>query len=278
MLMHNGTRRIGGSLAFLSALALGGTACSGSSGGSANSSGSDGDAGNPPSDASGPTVETGPPSTGGVVLSVDSAAAPYVIDNLSPPTGTSYLVLTVTLKNTGAPRALSTDPLLFSLETSGDLIIQMAGLVDGTGCSATVSVASGGQTQCEVGFEIPTGQTASSLLYDDHRGDKASAAIPVIEAPPACETVFGWFSSPEGDGSCLSCVESQLLGGEGGCASAAAAYRSMCTSCANCEQEQGDASSVCSCEASCDTAQCQTLFSTYMACIESACASDCATP
>jgi hypothetical protein len=256
-------------------LALGALGCSGSSGGSDGSSDPGSDAAAPQPDGAAPSIDGGTPPSGGVALSVDTAAAPAVIDDEPPPAGTTYLVLTITLKNAGAPRPLSTNPVLFSLETSGKLILQMTGLVDGNVCSGTVSVANGGQTQCEVGFEVPTGQAASTLVYDDRRGDEATAAIPAIVAPPACETVNGWLTEPSE--TCLGCFESSL-GGSGACASPASAYRTMCTSCSSCNEEPGDASGFCSCEASCDTTACKALFATYMSCVESACATACTSP
>jgi len=201
------------------------------------------------------------------------------VDNLTPGSGNYFAVLDLTLKNTGAPNALSTNFVLFSLATSQSLVISPGAEQPTTGaCSATVSVASGGQVQCQIAFAVPNGQTPTTLDYNDARGDTASAPVPSFPvASGACNTVVGWLGSGLSNQPCFNCLESALLGGDGGpsaaCAGAASSYSSACMTCGSmCSQTSSE---LCSCEVGCDSASCQALFNTEMSCIQSACSSSC---
>jgi hypothetical protein len=248
------------------ALALSVAAC-GNAGGSSGGSGS--------SSSSGSGSSSGE-STAGVSLTVGSASSPATVGGLSPTTGGFFVVVDLTLKNTGATTPLSTNPVLFSLLTSQALVVS-ASPAQATGeCSASVSVANGGQDACSVAFQVPSGQTATTLVYDDQRGDKATAPVPMIAMPSAaCETYVGWLAHGASD-ACLACVGDNGGVPDGGtppCASAVEVYEATCKSCGTtCTSSGVDP---CTCELGCDSASCQALFDTYVSCVTSACAAMC---
>jgi hypothetical protein len=190
----------------------------------------------------------------------------------APPTGNAlFVVVDLTLKNTGASVPLSTNFVLFSLQTRQALVITASPQQPPAQCSPTVSVAVGGQIECQVAFQVPAGQTPATLLYDDQRGDKASASVPAIPMSSACETVQGWLN--QATQACVVCFSNA----EGStCASAADAYRNTCSTdssaCAACASNPAN---LCSCESSCDNSACQALFGAEMSCIASACSGSC---
>jgi hypothetical protein len=178
-------------LALLSVVLL---ACSGAGSGGLGSGGTHftfGDGGACPeggacSDfASEPDAGNGSPTTGGnfgfgdgdgggISLTVDSTASPASVNGFDPSPGDTFLVVTLTLKNTGTSEPLSMAPSLFSLKTSQGVVIQASLDSPDSACDGSLSVTPGGEDQCAVAFQVPSGQTPALLLY--YYG--ASAPIP----------------------------------------------------------------------------------------------------
>jgi hypothetical protein len=193
-----------------------------------------------------------------------------------PSSGNAFLVLGLTLQNTGAKVPLSANPVLFSVTTSGSLVVSASVAQPPGECSPTVSVATGGQVQCQIAFEIPMAQMPTTLAYDDQRGDTASAPIPaIVMLSGSCQKVYGWVSSSSST-ACLTCLAqaapSPDAGAPGPCTPAGTSYDS---SCASCSGQCFKASDVCTCETGCDSNSCQTLFDSLMSCVYSACSSSC---
>jgi hypothetical protein len=233
-----------------------------------------------PGSSSGGTIDfadASSTSTGGVSLTVTSVTSAATVDSFPPAAGTAFVVVDLTLANTGARMPLPTDPLFFSLQTA-DAIVVSASLEQPPGaCSSADSVAGGGHIACEMAFEVPLGQTPATLVYDDHAGDRASASLTGTLSPSAaCERYAGWLqTSPTGAcAGCLSSTEGTLNGGSaGGCMSAAHAYGSACGVDAGAQCLTSN--DVCSCEIAADSASCHALFDAFVGCIVSACASSC---
>jgi hypothetical protein len=211
--------------------------------------------------------------TGGVSLTVNSGASPAMVGGVAPSAGDFFVLVAVTLKNTGAGIPLSTAAAVFSLETAQALVVTAAPEQPSSACNGMVSVASGGQIDCQIAFQVPSGQTAATLLYDDMRGDKASAPVPMIAIPsPDCTKYERWASSALSGPNCLGCITIALQSG-GACASAIGAYSSACPNdggpwiCAS-----GD---LCTCEIAMESASCHMLFDSYVTCIVANCSSSC---
>ncbi len=199
---------------------------------------------------------------------------------LTPSSGTFYLVVDMTLKNTGATMALPVSSIFFSLQTTQNLVITSSAGLASNACSSSVSVASGGQNECQIAFEVPLGQTAATLKYDDMRGDTASASVPAIPTPSAaCETWIGWILNSSSNSACRSCLLSNESADAGACASASEAYGASCTAdgggVSQCTSNLNQVDQVCTCELTADSASCHDLFDTLMACIVSSCMSSC---
>jgi hypothetical protein len=227
-------------------------------------------------DMGGTTSSSGGQGSAGVSLVVDSVSAPASIDGIGPSSGSFFVVVDMTLKNTGASMALPVSGVFFSLETTQNLIISSSPDQASNACSASVSVASGGQNECQIVFEVPTGQTPATLKYDDLRGDTASASIPAVPVPSAaCETWIGWITSTSASSACDSCIRANE-GSTGPCAAAGQAYHDGCTAdgggAAQCASTLDQ---VCSCELTADDATCRSLFDAEMRCIVSSCTSTC---
>jgi hypothetical protein len=246
-----------------------GGASSGSSSGAQNFAGDDGGSG----------FSFSGTSSDGVSLMVDSAASPGTIGGFGPQSGSFYVVVDLTLKNTGASMPVPADGVFFSLQTAQNLVVTSSAAQPSMACSASVSVASGGQIECQVAFEVPSGQTASTLKYDDLHGDTTSAAMPMIAVPSAaCMTYIGWEAGSHSS-ACLQCLlnasDAPDSGMTGPCYAASRAYGTSCggadagvTTCTN-------FADVCSCEVAVDSASCHTLFDTAIACVVSSCGSSC---
>jgi len=206
----------------------------------------------------------------GFSLHVDTASFATSISGVTASTGKRFVIVNLTLQNSGAKTPLSTNPVLFSLQTAQSLVISVAAAEPAKFCDPAISVAAGGSVSCSVAFEMPSDQTAAKLLYDDLHGDVASAGIPTIDTPPAtdaCQQAAAWLDSTSS--TCSACVDAAA---SGACAGAEDKYANACTTCGNsCDQ----AADYCGCEKSCDSAQCQTLFQESMACYVTACASKC---
>jgi len=263
-------------------------ACSGSGGGLGNGrdggsagaifgSGSGSGSGGNSTNTGGSQTSNGGQGSAGVSLQVDSVSSPADIGGLGPSSGTFYLVVDMTLKNTGAAMALPVSSVYFSLQTTQNLVITSSAAQVSNACSSSVSVASGGQNECQIAFEVPAGQTAATLKYDDLRGDTASASVPVIPTPSAaCQTWIGWVLNSSSNSACQSCLLSSESGDAGPCASAVEAYGASCTADGGgVSQCTSTPDQVCSCELTADSASCHGLFDTLMGCIVSSCMSSC---
>jgi hypothetical protein len=121
-------------------------------------------------------------------LTVNSATSPATLAGVAPSGGDFFVVVDLTLKNNGSSVPLSTAMALFSLETTQALVLTPAPEQPSSACSAAVSVALGGQFECEIAFEVPAGQTPATLLYNDMRGHMDSAAVPMIVTTPDAGT------------------------------------------------------------------------------------------
>lgn len=259
----------------------GGTSDGGSGSGSGGTSSGSGSGASGSGSGGGSGSSSGGTGTSGVSLSVASASSPATVGGLASPSGSFFFVVDLTLKNAGASTPLSTSPVLFSLQTSQALVISAAPAQASGECSATLSVASGGQDACGVAFEVPTGQTPTTLVYDDQRGDKATAPVPtVVMASGACQTYAGWFKGASQ--ACIMCLGGAVGvfdAGSAPCQPAADTYRGTCQKCASmCDPLLGGGGgsvSPCACELGCDTAQCQTIFQTYVSCMTSTCGGSC---
>jgi hypothetical protein len=253
----------------------------GGTGGSSSSSG----AGSSSGGGSGSSSGGGSTSSGAFSLTVDSATEPGDIGTLAPTSGNVWVVVDLTLANTGSSTPLSVDPVLFSLQTSQSLVVTASPVNVASECSTTVSVASGGHLECKVAFQVPDSQTPTDLLYDDLRGDKATASLPPIDtSAAACTTVSGWlYGSSKAGTTCVDCLAGSMGvfdGGSGPCKSLAQSYQSQCgTACGNKCSLSGVAvipdSSTCACEQACDTSACQQLFDQTLACEKTTCSSSC---
>jgi hypothetical protein len=215
-------------------------------------------------------------SSGGVSLSVTSTSEPGMVGGFPASSGTFYLVVDVTLENTGASAPLSTNPILFTLQTNQALDVTSSPAQASGECSDSVSVASGGQDACTVVFEVPAGQTPSIIVYDD-LGARATAPVPVVAAPSAaCLSFQGDFTG--GSQTCLECLddaEGVIDAGDAACKGAVDAYRGSCQTCATMCVTPSGIGALCSCELGCDDTQCQMLFQTLVSCLTTTCSAQC---
>lgn len=220
---------------------------------------------------------SGGQGSAGVSLVVDSVSSPGTIGGLGPSSGSFYLVVDMTLKNTGASMALPVSGVYFSLETAQKLLIMSSPAQPPNACSSSVALATGGQTECQIAFEVPAGQTAATLQYDDRRGDTATAAMPAVPTPSAaCQTWIGWVLGSSSNSACRSCLLSTESGDAGPCAAAVDAYDGSCTADGGgVGQCTSSFDQVCTCELTADSASCHGLFDTMMSCIVSSCMSAC---
>jgi Domain of unknown function (DUF4352) len=214
----------------------------------------------------------------GVVLTVNSASSPSTLNGVSPPGGYDFFLVDLTLKNAGASEPLSTSFILFSLETSQALVISASSNQPSGACSATVSLAPGGQLECQVAFAVPFAQVPTTLRYDDLHGDEGSATVPAVATAGACEAVTGLVS--KANPTCTQCVEVALGVVASGtavapCASQIAAYRSACIKDGDACSACGTNTDWCSCETSCDSTSCQALYTAEMSCVVEACSQSC---
>ncbi len=210
-------------------------------------------------------------ASSGVGLSIDSATSAASINAIQASAGHSFIIIELTMNNTGAKVPLSINPVLFSLSTDQSLDYLPSAAQPSDGCDPSVSVGSGGKMQCEIAFEVPNGHKPTTLAYNDQHGDTASVPVPAVaQISPACQAVSGWLGNLSG--SCPSCI-AMATGSGGGCSNQQAAYRASCAACS--QQCNTNFATLCTCEAGCDTTSCETLFANYMMCLDSACQLDC---
>jgi hypothetical protein len=192
------------------------------------------------------------------------------LDGFSASTGNGYVVLVLTLANQGSLIALSTNPVLFSLRTDRSLVISISPAQGANPCNPAFSVAVGGTITCSLAFEVPNGQTPSDLLYDDLRGNKATASVPppaAVTPPDACKETDAWFQNPSS--ACSTCLDNVF---SSTCKTIATNYDTSCTACSgSCDS----ASDPCACERQCDSTSCQSLFDALNKCTFDACQNVC---
>jgi hypothetical protein len=221
----------------------------------------------------------GEASASGAALTVDAAISPGTVAGMVASPGNVFVQLAITLQNVGAAAPLPTNPALFLLQTAQGMSASASSAQPTDECKPTGRVTMGAPAQCSLAFEIPAGETPTTLQYDDRRGDAASATVPPVPMPtPDCLTVQTWMSFKPVT-TCLGCIGDAIgLGdsGPGPCVSQARAYDVSCASCAKmCGFGSGVFVDMCSCELGCDMAACQNLWNEEMTCISRSCAPAC---
>ena len=218
-----------------------------------------------------PFFPDGGASSGSLSLKVDSSTAPRsTLDGFTASNGNGYVVLALTLSNESSTTPLSANPVLFSLRTDRSLVIAISSAQPTNPCNPAFSVATGGTLSCNLAFEVPKGQTPADLLYDDLRGNKATAPVPApapVTGAGACSEMTSWYSNPSA--ACESCLGSA---GNDVCTAFATKYTASCNACS---QTCGQNDDPCTCERTCDTSKCQGLFDAYMKCFYDACSGSC---
>ena len=117
----------------------------------------------------------------------------------------------------------------------------------------------------------------TDLVYNDERGDTASATLPAVPTPSvACQTYDGWFK-PQPSSACLTCIENADGVNDASGAACESAARAYGNSCGACQSKCLPFSNVdlCACELSCDNPSCQMLWNTYVSCVVSNCEAHC---
>jgi len=207
-------------------------------------------------------------SVGGASLAIDRATSPATILNSAPPAGTSFVVIDLTLHNTSSTMPLPTAAPLFSLGTDHQLVL-MTGAEEGSlamPCTGSASVDVGGSLSCEVVYELPAGQQATTLRYDDAHGQSASAQVPAITAPDVCAVVSAYARVQSG--SCISCFTSM-------CDTQYQNVMSSCSqsACTQCTSMTPDAK--CACQKSCEPTACWNADEALYQCIADKCMVSC---
>ncbi len=220
---------------------------------------------------------------GSIALSVPNASAPSQVASSSPSAGNTFAELDITLQNKSSSTPVSMNFALFTLGTDQSLVLSSSGL-SGTvvpECSPTTSVATGGSFSCKLVFEVPTGQKATTLYYDDKQGHQASAPVPALAAPTpsTCEqsatVLTAAFANPSGP--CGQCVFDGMQPGSASCGPESTAATNACSgqNCFNNCMGGSTPATFCSCYQACADAACWAAAQTDLACIAKACASSC---
>jgi hypothetical protein len=206
-------------------------------------------------------------SSAGVELTIGSASSTNDISSVMAQGSDVFVIVDITLENSGAKAALSTNPVLFTVTSDQALVYNAAPVDPPNACDSSVSVASGGMMSCALAFQVPSAATLNTLGYNDQQGDTATVAMPAISEPSAaCTTFYSWPTSSSE--SCFECLQSAQ---SGTCASEGSAY-SACSTCGTtCEES----TSPCECELGCDTASCQMTFDVMVQCYVAECESMC---
>jgi hypothetical protein len=206
-------------------------------------------------------------SSAGVDLTIGSASSTNEISSVMASGSDVFVIVDITLANSGARAALSTNPVLFTVTSDQALVYNAAAVEPPNACDSSVSVANGGMMSCALAFQVPASATLKTLGYNDEQGDTATVAMPAISEPSAaCTTFYGWVGSASSN--CFACIESAQTGT---CASEGSAY-SACSTCGTTCQESA---SPCECELGCDTASCQKTFDVMVQCYVAECQSIC---
>jgi hypothetical protein len=223
--------------------------------------------------------------SGAVTLVVDNTTRPPLVGGLSPSSGNAFWQFNITLGNQGVSTPLAAGYNLFTVETDQSLVLQFstAASLVGTPCSLTTSVAEGGSFTCNLVFEIPTGQTAVTLFYDDTHNHTTSASVP---APPMATKCDQHDAMNFATNSCNTCCGNAIAPQQGDpCATQWIAMNNACKTSADTACRNSCASGVqpsycgplCNCISSCSgvEAGCLAAMQAVDACTLSACASSC---
>jgi hypothetical protein len=197
-------------------------------------------------------------------LDIASATETTTVSSVPAKSGDTFVVLALTLKNVGAKVPLSTNPVLFSLSSKTAIVYAPAEVQPMGACDPSISLAVGGTVSCSIAYEVTVGTVVTTLSYNDQQGNLASVDVPaVVTESETCAMVAPWLGNL---GMCGMCVSEQ-------CLPQMQAYHASCNVC----QTQCGASfdTLCTCEASCDSSSCQTLFDDYMTCLADVCAGAC---
>ncbi len=149
-------------------------------------------------------------STGGAALSVNGVAAYTALGGVSASKG-AFVVVSVTLANTGSDAALATNPLFFSLGFPNHTLVLASPMSSSLkdACDASVSVAASGSVSCSVAFDVAATATPDSIVYADPSGPSSSAPIGAIPpASPPNETAWGALSASDRATVCASVAPS----------------------------------------------------------------------
>jgi len=209
----------------------------------------------------------------GVGFTVTSTTIAATLSNITPPPGGFFVVVTLALSNNGAKAELSTNPTLFTLDTSQATGVAPSPAVPTNACSATVTVPRGAQVVCELAFELAQGDAPTELVYNDGLGDTVTSGFPLFVGPSvACETVSGWLRG--GNSTCTGCVgaaeqEANPPQPQGACFAQASHYTGTCNTCGITTLD------LCTFEPSCDSQTCQALFETEQSCLVATCTTSC---
>ncbi len=211
-------------------------------------------------------------NNGAATLVVNSTSKPSAIAAVSPSAGNVYAQLNVTLGNAGSSAPIGAGYAFYKVETDQSLvfIVSNASSVVASPCSPTTSIAQGGSYTCNLVFEIPTGQTPVTLLYDDNAGDTSSASVPA-PAPTTCDQ---YDAMNFGAASCQACGKTASAGA---CGNQLLKLNSVCTSSADAMCLQGCAYFTCACVSACNGVDdaCVAAVEADDACIYAACGSSC---
>lgn len=211
-------------------------------------------------------------SMGGVALRVNSAATIPRVATYTPPSGTTYVRLEVTLENKASTTPVRTEFPLFSLQTDRAILlspsVHTAALQDA--CVSGTSLATGGSRTCRLLFELPAGQVPERAVYDAGGGVSASVAIPAVTGPSACEAYQ--YATPISN-TCGDCMNARCA------AELDASYRSMECLVANnstCRCDEDDSpDAICACKESCLPATCWSMELAVYSCVATKCGSEC---
>lgn len=138
-----------------------------------------------------------------VTLTVASASLRSYLDGWEPQPGRVFWEIHAELVNASVPVPLPVASGLFSLETAGNLRVGAAGASSALSdaCDGDLSVAAGGALACGIVFEVPQGDAAAFLHYDDPAVVSIRAAVPAPEQ--ACLPMSAFAQAP---GACLQCL------------------------------------------------------------------------
>ena len=184
-----------------------------------------------------------------------------------PADGHVFVDVLMMLKNTGEARPLSASPFRFSLQTNDALVYGSNGSAAQLpkACPGNVSVATGGQLVCKVGFEILTSEKASTLLYaDPAEPAERDASAPIGPVRPAL-AVCSYWQSPTPP-NCAGCVNGAI---NNVCSGAFNAMTSTC-SCLTPDSCPQLASPMCA-----PSADCTAALDAYQTCIYDQCFNFC---